>query len=78
MLTARRLLHAKLHDVEMSVRGVLRGFGLKVGATRPKAVTEEPPRVRWNQLTRTSKRSIFTSLEHAGRRNRDPLSPDVL
>lgn len=32
VLTARRLLQAKLHDVEMSVRGVLRGFGLKVGA----------------------------------------------
>jgi transposase len=36
VLTARRLLQAKLHDVEMSVRGVLRGFGLKVGATTPK------------------------------------------
>src|SRR2546426_4168209 len=36
VLTARRLLHAKLHDVEMSLRGVLRGFGLKVGATTPK------------------------------------------
>jgi transposase len=37
VLTARRLLQAKLHDVEMSVRGVLRGFGLKVGATTPKS-----------------------------------------
>ncbi|MDP3749309.1 MAG: IS110 family transposase [Phenylobacterium sp.] len=36
VLTTRRLLQAKLHDVEMSVRGVLRGFGLKVGATTPK------------------------------------------
>lgn len=36
VLTARRLLQAKLHDVEMSLRGVLRGFGLKVGATTPK------------------------------------------
>jgi transposase len=36
VLTARRLLQAKLHDVEMSVRGVLRGFGLKVGRTTPK------------------------------------------
>lgn len=33
VLTARRLLQSKLHDVEMSVRGVLRGFGLKVGPT---------------------------------------------
>ncbi len=36
VLTARRLLQAKLHDVEMSVRGMLRGFGLKMGATMPK------------------------------------------
>ena len=33
VLTARKLVQAKLHDVEMSLRGILRGFGLKVGAT---------------------------------------------
>jgi len=33
MLTARKLIQAKLHDVEMSLRGILRGFGLKVGET---------------------------------------------
>jgi len=33
MLTGRRLLQSKLHDVEMSLRGILRGFGLKVGKT---------------------------------------------
>ena len=33
LLTARKLLQAKLHDVEMSLRGILRGFGLKVGKT---------------------------------------------
>ena len=31
LLTARKLLQTKNHDVEMSLRGVLRGFGLKVG-----------------------------------------------
>ena len=31
MLTARKLVQCKLRDVENSVRGVLRGFGLKVG-----------------------------------------------
>jgi transposase len=36
LLTARKLLQGKLHDVEMSIRGVLRGFGLKVGATTPR------------------------------------------
>jgi transposase len=36
VLTARKLAQSKLHDVEMSLRGVLRGFGLKVGKTTPK------------------------------------------
>jgi transposase len=33
LLTARKLLQTKHLDVEMSLRGVLRGFGLKVGPT---------------------------------------------
>jgi transposase len=36
LLTARKLLQAKQLDVEMSLRGVLRGFGLKVGPTTPR------------------------------------------
>src|ERR1700746_3543463 len=36
LLTARKLLQTKNHDVEMSLRGVLRGFGLKVGSTTPR------------------------------------------
>src|SRR3954469_23505085 len=36
LLTTRKLLQAKRHEVEMSLRGVLRGFGLKVGPTTPK------------------------------------------
>ena len=36
LLTARKLLVSKLIDVEMSVRGILRGFGLKVGVTTKK------------------------------------------
>ena len=36
LLTARKLVQAKLHDTEMSLRGILRGFGLKVGPTTPK------------------------------------------
>ena len=36
LLTARKLLQTKNHDVEMCVRGVLRGFGLKVGPTTPR------------------------------------------
>jgi transposase len=33
MLTARKLVQSKLIDVENSLRGILRGFGLKVGKT---------------------------------------------
>ncbi len=36
LLTARKLVQSKLYDVEMSLRGILRGFGLKVGPTTPK------------------------------------------
>lgn len=36
MLTARKLLQSKLHDIDLSVRGILRGFGLKVGKTTPR------------------------------------------
>jgi transposase len=33
VLTARKLVQGKRHDIEMSLRGILRGFGLKVGPT---------------------------------------------
>jgi transposase len=36
LLSARKLVQAKLHDLEMSLRGILRGFGLKVGKTTPR------------------------------------------
>lgn len=36
LLTARKLVQSKLHDIELSLRGILRGFGLKVGPTTPK------------------------------------------
>ncbi|MGZ9106522.1 MAG: IS110 family RNA-guided transposase [Rhodoplanes sp.] len=35
LLTARKLVQSKLFDVEMCLRGILRGFGLKVGPTTP-------------------------------------------
>ena len=36
LLTARKLVQSRLYDVEMSLRGILRGSGLKVGRTTPK------------------------------------------
>jgi transposase len=35
VLTARKLLQSKMLDIEMSLRGILRGFGLKVGSATP-------------------------------------------
>ena len=40
VLTARKLLQKKLRDVEASLRGTLRGFGLKVGKTTSKRFAE--------------------------------------
>jgi transposase len=40
ILTTRTLIESKLRDVEMSLRGVLRGFGLKVGKTTPTNFSE--------------------------------------
>ena len=37
LLTARKLLQGKRLDIEMSLRGILRGFGLKVGPTTAKS-----------------------------------------
>src|SRR5262245_12998159 len=39
MLTARKLVQTKLLDVENSLRGILRGFGLKVGKTTRRSFT---------------------------------------
>ena len=40
LLTTRKLIENKLRDIEMSLRGVLRGFGLKVGKTTPMSFAE--------------------------------------
>jgi len=45
LLTARKLVQSKLRDVENSLRGILRGFGLKVGKT-----TERNFAARINEL----------------------------
>jgi transposase len=37
ILTARKLLQGKRQDLEMSLRGILRGFGLKVGRITPRS-----------------------------------------
>jgi transposase len=37
LLTVRKLVQSKLYDIEMSLRGILRGFGLKAGPTTPQS-----------------------------------------
>src|SRR6185436_12541957 len=37
ILTARKLVQSKRHDLEMGLRGILRGFGLKIGQTTPRS-----------------------------------------
>ena len=44
ILTARKLVQSKRHDLEMSLRGILRGFGLKVGQTTPRSFEVACPR----------------------------------
>ena len=50
LLVARKLLQAKMRDVELSIRGILRGFGLKVGEV---SKGQFAARVRsWSRATR--------------------------
>ena len=44
VLTARKLVQSKLRDVENSLRGILRGFGLKVGKTTRQELCRTDPR----------------------------------
>jgi transposase len=54
MLTARKLVQSKLLDVENSLRGILRGFGLKVGkATRTSFAGRVEELVRGHPMLQT-------------------------
>ena len=61
LLTARKLVQSKLYDIEMSLRGILRGFGLKVGPRRRQSAlrgasrNSSPGIRRW----RSSRRRCF-------------------
>jgi transposase len=66
VLSARKLLQGKLHDVEMCIRGILRGFGLKVGATTPRtyearvrALTEGHPTLEVITTALLNARGVF-------------------
>ena len=55
LLVGRKLLQAKLRDVELSIRGILRGFGLKVGEVS--RVGSPPGSKSWPPATRCWERS---------------------
>lgn len=59
LLTARKLVQSKLRDVENSVRGILRGFGLKVGKTTARSFAD---RIRTLTASQPSLQTIAEAL----------------
>ena len=53
LLVARKRLLGRLLDVELSIRGILRGFGLKVGQVSAQ-LTDGPKRSRSRAILRFS------------------------
>ena len=49
LLTTRKLLQGKRHDVEMSTRGVLRGFGLKGRTKRLRQRRSSTASANWSK-----------------------------
>jgi transposase len=75
ILTARKLVQSKLLDLENSLRGILRGFGLKVGKTtrtnfagRIEELVKgsEPSDHRQKPGVRLSELSMHTSIHSGG------------
>ena len=84
VLTARKLLQGKLHDVEMCIRGILRGFGLKVGATtlrtyeaRVRELTQGHPTLEMIAAALLNARQVFAQeLRSMEKRVRDLARAD--
>jgi transposase len=53
-ITARKILLGKLIDIELSMRSILRGFGLKVGAVTRKSFEIRVRELMEGQLTLTA------------------------
>src|SRR6266851_1018694 len=75
LLAARKLLQTKNHDVEMSLRGVLRGFGLKVGPTTPRTfpgrirelVADHPTLSMVAEALLAARSTLFRAVSEAGK-----------
>jgi transposase len=84
LLTARKLLQSKHLDVEMSLRGVLRGFGLKVGPTtsrsfaaRVRAMVEQHPTLAViAEALLTARETLRAQLQGLDKRLRDQARED--
>jgi transposase len=84
LLTARKLLQSKHWDVEMSLRGVLRGFGLKVGPTtsrsfaaRVRAMVEQHPTLAViAQALLAARETLRAQLQGLDKRLRDQARED--
>jgi len=59
LLTARKLVQSKLYDMEMSLRGILRGFGLKVGPTTSKRFARSRSLLSAMRLWQSSRRRYW-------------------
>jgi transposase len=72
LLTARKLLQAKHIDVEMSLRGLLRGFGLKVGPTTSRSFAARIRELVEGHSTLTAvAEALLAARETLGERLRD-------
>jgi len=65
LLTARKLVQSKLYDIEMSLRGILRGFGLKIGPTRPKRFAGRVAELTQNHSTLKAIAEALTGVHEA-------------
>jgi transposase len=85
LLTARKLLQGKRNDVETSLRGVLRGFGLKVGPTTARSfpgrirdlVTGHPTLTAVAEALLAAREALGTQLRGLEKRLRDQAREDA-
>jgi transposase len=84
LLTARKLLQSKHHDVELSLRGILRGFGMKVGPTTERSfagrirelVAEHPTLKTIAAALLTARAALGEQLRQLDKRLRDQARED--
>lgn len=86
LLTGRKLLQAKLLDVELSIRGILRGFGLKVGSISRGRFAERVRELISGQemletvigAMLTARASLWSEMTHLHRRLLEIVRDDVV